>query len=99
MIRSTEATQRAPDSCAAAAISRVLHDAEEVRVLDEDGGDVGVDVVLELARVREPVAQSDLDDLGAEAPRVGLERRARVRMQAPRDDEPRSLALAAPSAR
>ena len=31
---------------------QVLHGAEEVRVLDEDRGDVGVDVVLELARVR-----------------------------------------------
>ena len=78
---------------------QVLHGTEEVRALDEDGGNVGVDVVLELARIREPVAQSDLDDLGAEAPRVGFERRARVRMQARETTSRGRSRLPAPSAR
>ena len=35
-----------------------------------------------------PPSSADLDDLGGEAARVGAERLAAVRMEAPRDDEP-----------
>ena len=66
---------------------QVLDRAEEVRVRDEDGGDVGVDVVLELGGIGDAVAQPDLDHLGVEAARVGLERRPRVRVQPARDDQ------------
>ena len=66
----------------------VLDRAEEVRVLDEDRGDVLVDVLGELVRVGDPVLEPDLDHLGAEAAGVGLERRAGVRVQAARDDQP-----------
>ena len=60
----------------------VLDPAEEVRTLEEDRGDVLVDVVLELGRVGEPVAKADLDHLGVEAAGVGLERLAAVRVEA-----------------
>ena len=66
----------------------ILDRAEEVRVLDEDCGDVLVDVVLELGRIGDAVREADLDHLRAEAARVGRERLARVRVQAPRDDQP-----------
>jgi hypothetical protein len=71
----------------------VLHRAEEVRVLDEDRGDVLVDVVLELDRIGGSVAQPDLDDLGVEAARVRLQRLPGVGMHAARDDQaPATLA-------
>ena len=65
----------------------VLDRAEEVRVLDEHGGGVGVERRGELAGVGEAALEADLDHLGAEAARVGAERLAAVRVQAPGDDE------------
>ena len=67
----------------------VLDRAEEVRVLDEDGGDVLVDrSSASSAGSVTPSREPDLDHLGAEAAGVGLERRAGVRVQAARDDQP-----------
>ena len=65
----------------------VLDRAEEVGVLDEDRGGLLIDGGGELVEARGPVIEPDLDHLGAESPRVGRERLARVRMQAARGDE------------
>ena len=67
----------------------VLDRAEEVRLLDEDGGRVVVDRRGELVEVgRAGVVERRLDDLAAEPLRVGRERLARVRVDAARDHEP-----------
>ena len=65
----------------------ILHRAEEVRVLDEQGGGVAVQRRLELGGVGEPALEAHLDHLGAEAARVGDQRLAAVGMKAPRDDQ------------
>ena len=65
----------------------VLDRAEEVRVLDEERGGLVVERRGELAGVGDAAVEPDLDDLGAEAARVGRERLAGVRVQAARDDE------------
>ncbi len=67
---------------------QILDRAEEVRVLDEDGGGVRSSRAPASSPASvSPPSSPHLDDLGAEAPRVGRERLAAVRVQAARDDQ------------
>ncbi len=65
----------------------VLDSAEEARVLDHDGGRVGVERGPEIRGVGRPVVQAHLDDLGREPARIGSKRLAAVGVDAARDDE------------
>ena len=71
----------------------VLDAAEEVRLLEKDGGGVVVDRRGQRVGVGRSAAQRHLDELAAEAAGVGRERLAAVRMKAARDDEPRAAGL------
>jgi hypothetical protein len=66
---------------------QVFDPAQEVRVLNEDGGRVLVERRRELARAGQAVLEPHLGDLGVIAVRVGFERLAAVRVKATRDDE------------
>ncbi len=61
-------------------VRRRLEAAEEVRLLEDDGGGVR-GRALELARVRRPVAVGNLDDLEAEPGRVGLHDLSHLRVR------------------
>ena len=100
MIGSTAATVSAPASLRGRGQRlEVLDRAEEVRVLDEDRGGLVVDAPAASAAASVSAAlEPDLDHLGAEAPGVGAERLAAVRVDAARDDEP-AAPLVAPIAR
>ena len=65
----------------------ILDRAEEVRVLDEQGGGFRVERGAELARVREAALEANLDHLRAEAASVGAKRLAAVGMNATGDDQ------------
>ena len=65
----------------------ILHRAEKVRVLDEQGGGVAVQRRLELGGVGEAALEAHLHHLGAEASGVGGQRLAAVGVKAPRDDQ------------
>ena len=68
--------------------SEILDRSQEVRLLEDDCGGVVVDGGGERVEVgRAMVVQRRLDDLGAEAGRVGEECGARMRMDAARDDD------------
>ena len=88
VIGSTEATQSAPASWAASAsASRSSIAPRKFGFWTKTAAVLVVERLGELAGVGEPALEPDLDHLGVEAARVGLERRPGVRVQAARDDE------------